>query len=143
MAENDTQSQRRTFQDDITRGREFERRVKADWKNLKDGVARFEAPTKYKGKKGRIDILIEELGDYVSIVEVKATDWDRVAPHRVRPNALRHARQIWRYIDKEVDEGQGVCPGIIYPSPPTDLKVKLQVEEILNDRGIQVVWQDE
>ena len=143
MSDNENKAHRRRFQKDIERGRRFEADEKDGWRKLDDGEAQFEAATEYGGKKGRIDILVEELGDFVSVIEVKASDWNRMAPHRVRPNALRHARQIWRYINREVDAGKDVCPGVVYREAPNDANIKGQVEGILNERGIQVVWRDD
>jgi hypothetical protein len=36
-----------------------------------------------------------------------------------------------------------VTPAIVYPVPPTTPGRKELVEEILNERGIQVVWREE
>ncbi len=132
---------RRTFLQNIARGKAFERMEKAGWEQLNAGLASFEVPTKRKGKSGRIDIRVDELGDFVSIIEIKATNWNKILPHRLQQTAQRHARQVWRYIEKEVEkDGLDVCPGIIYPEEPSDAGVKDLVEKILNDQGIQVVW---
>jgi hypothetical protein len=33
------------------------------------------------------------------VLEVKNTDWDLRALHRVIPNLRRHARQVWGYLE--------------------------------------------
>jgi hypothetical protein len=33
-----------------------------------------------------------------------------------------------------------VCAGIIYPHPPARQLVRDEIEQFLNDRGLQVVW---
>ena len=135
---------RRRFHKLVQRGREFEKKEKREWIGIKDGEAQFEVHTvNPKGLRGRIDIRINDLPDFVSVIEIKATDWDRILPHRVRPTALRHARQIWRYVDAELASETEVCPGIVYPSAPTDPSRRNLIEDTLNERGIQVVWYDE
>ncbi len=91
-----------------------------------------------------MDILLydDEEGNAV-VVEIKATDWDRMKPHRVRPNALRHARQVWRYIEAELLGERSVLPALVYPKTPLTPGRKEQVEEILHERLIQVIWRDE
>ena len=44
---------------------------------------------------------------------------------------------------EEVEEGISVCPGLVYEKEPSDAALKVQVEEILNDRMIQVVWRED
>ncbi|MBN1273446.1 MAG: hypothetical protein JXB26_14355 [Candidatus Aminicenantes bacterium] len=93
-----------------------------------------------------MDIFVgNELSDnLVAVVEIKASDWDRMKPAAVRRNAMRQARQIWSYIDAQIElEGKEVSPGVIFPKHPSDPKRLERIEEIFNDRGIQVVWHDE
>ena len=102
----------------------------------------FEAATAWKGRRGRIDLrLVDEEDGHSVVVETKATDWDRMASHRVRPNALRHARQLWRYIDAELESRQ-VLPALVYPNEPDTPGRKKEIESILNERFIQVVWRE-
>ena len=133
----------REFYKQVSRGRKFEKWERSQWTGELNSTAEFEASTQWKGKRGRVDIRLklEEDGNIV-IVEIKATDWDRLMEHRVRPTALRHARQIWRYIEDHLDPSD-VTPAIVYPSPPIAPGRKEQIEEILNERGIQVVWREE
>lgn len=123
----------------IKRGRKFERWERSRWKEEIEA----EATTEWKGKRGRLDIrwLDEEEG-HVVVVELKATDWDTMADHRIRPNALRHARQTWRYIEAELKE-YSVSPALVYPSSPTTPGRKEEVEAILHEQAIQVVWRDD
>ncbi len=90
-----------------------------------------------------MDLLIDELGDFVSIVEIKGTDWDRVLPHNRKKLMAAHKRQVWRYIEKYVDiDETSVCAGIIYPRAPECFGLREEVEGYLNDYGLQVVWYD-
>lgn len=128
----------------LRRGKRFEKKEKAGWTNLGDGKARFEKHvTTAKGRRGRVDIFIDELGGLVAVVEIKATNWDRIMPHRVRSNILRHARQVWKYVETFIEDGTVVCPGIVYPKAPRKKGLKEQIEEGLNEQGIQVVWRDD
>lgn len=80
----------------------------------------------------------------MAVVEIKASDWDRMKPNAVRRNALRQVRQIWSYIDAQLElEGKEVSPGIIFPKCPLDPVRLKAIEQIFNDWGIQVVWHDE
>lgn len=135
-----------TYQDffkRIGRGRKFEEWERSHWNDKLNSAAEFEASTDWQGKRGRVDIRLslDEDGQTV-IVEIKATDWDKIKENRVRANALRHANQIWRYIEAHLNPSD-VVPAIVYPSPPKMLGRKGQLEEILNERGIQVVWREE
>ena len=73
-----------------TRGKAFELAEIAEWQTLADLRVTVQQSLKLQhGRRGRIDILIEENDAYYSIIEVKATNWDDMAGHRVRPNILR------------------------------------------------------
>jgi len=127
----------------IKRGRKFEAWERSHWNSKLNSAREFEAPTQWEGKRGRVDIKLELKEDgSVVIVEIKATNWDKIKGSGVRSTALRHSRQIWRYIEDHLTP-LDVIPAIVYPSPPTTSGRKEQVEEILNERGIQVVWREE
>jgi hypothetical protein len=130
------------FSKRVRRGRHFEIWERSRWNSPGHEGAKAEAWTSFKGRRGRIDLLLrdEEEGHSV-VVETKATDWDSMAPHRVRPNALRHARQLWRYINAEL-EGGPVIPALVYPAEPITPGRKEEIEAILNERFIQVVWRE-
>ena len=132
----------RQFFKNVSRGRKFEEWERSHWNSGVNTAAEFEASTLWKGKRGRVDIRLklEEDGQTV-LVEIKATNWDRLKEHRVRPTTLRHARQIWRYIEDHLSP-LDVIPALVYPSPPTKPGRKEEIEEILNDRLIQVVWRE-
>jgi hypothetical protein len=131
------------FIQQVKRGRKFEEWERSYWNTELNAAREFEAPTQWAGKKGRVDIRLklEENGEVV-LVEIKATDWDKLKENRVRPTALRHSRQVWRYIEDHLNP-LDVIASIVYPPSPTIPGRKEQIEQILNDRGIQVVWRDE
>jgi Holliday junction resolvase-like predicted endonuclease len=127
----------------LKRGRRFETWERAQWAAEDSEKIVTEASTQWKGKRGRIDLLLlNDEEDYAVVVELKATDWDKMAAYRVRPNALRHARQIWRYIEARLEESS-VIPALVYLSSPRTTGRKEEVEAILNEQGIQVVWRDD
>lgn len=114
----------------------------------KDGKVRPERYVRIlNGRKGRVDILVEELGDFVSIVEIKATDWDRIKPENLRRNIRRQIRQVWSYIESQLEKIDGdninVCPGIIFPKLPKSKETLKLIESGFNTQGIAVVWHEE
>ena len=131
-----------TFLRNVERGRRFEVAERASWAH-EGGKLGFEAPSDWKGKAGRIDIQIDESDGSISIIELKATDWDLIKRYRIRATALRHARQVWRYVnDAVIAKGKEVCPGVVYERQPSDDNVRLEVEEALHERCLQVVWRN-
>ena len=125
----------------LRKGKEFEQTEKGEWNRAGRKPELEKGVTDLKGKKGRIDIYMPQSEDgLVCVAEVKATDWDEIPLERIRPNVLRHARQIWRYIEAELGSGTDVSPGLVYPREPQNTQTKLLVEELLNQRFVQCVW---
>lgn len=92
-------------------------------------------------RRGRLDIFIDQISDFVTVVEIKATDWDRVACANRRKLLAAHRRQVMRYVDKYLDEDHvSVCAGIIYPKVPANHDVKVEIESYMNEHALQVVW---
>jgi len=90
-----------------------------------------------------IDIFVSQVGDFVSLFEIKATDWDRIKPGNVRRNLASHVRQALAYVDTYlVGENTNVVATIIYPPSPRSPELKKIIETYLNERGFQVVWFD-
>jgi hypothetical protein len=146
MTGNKEKDSSKNFLQRIQRGRRFEIWEREQWIGKLNERAVAEALTEWKGKRGRIDIkLFDEDENHTVIVELKATDWDGMKPHRVRSNVLRHARQVWRYIEGELASlvESEVIPAIVYPKSPITPGRKNMIEEILHEHWIQVVWRDE
>lgn len=132
------------FRANLLRGRRFEAEERAGWGHVAKQHIRLEAPTTWASKHGRIDIKIDEDDGSVAIVEIKATDWNALPSTRIRATAQRHARQVWRYVNDHVEsQGKDVCAGIVYEHEPRLRAVRLLVEQLLNDRCLQVVWRKE
>lgn len=125
-------------------GKKFEIEEKKEWESPEGAKVTFEQALELaSGRGGRIDIFLDEDGGYVSILEVKSTNWDRIKPYRRRPNLLRHARQVLRYVVPFIEQGIDVCPGVVYPKAPKEKAVLKCIEDTLNDLGLQVVWADQ
>ena len=136
----------------LARGKWFQAIVQADFRdNTRDGVAHAEAYIPFdelpeiRQKSGRADILITELGDMVTILEIKATDWDRIKPTNVKRNLSRHQRQLFKYVNKYYKiDGLQVCIGIIYPEPPQKPGLREFIESYLEETcGAPAYWYTE
>ncbi len=137
----------------LRRGKQFHRRVQRDWSGyVHDAAVHVEKTIPYPSatsttkrlRHGRIDIFIDQLADFVSVVEIKATAWDAVLERNRRKLLGAHCRQILRYVDKYLDHDKvSVCAGVIYPSAPSTAGLKDFVETYLNDNALQVVWYDD
>jgi len=136
----------------LLRGREFEKKVKADWGQTAEGEPEAEKTipllaglTKTgRRKSGRMDIFVDDTGDFVVVVEIKATDWDCILPKNIQRNLGSHRRQLWKYIEKYLDSGQvNVCTGIIYPKAPKTPGLQERIEAHHGSYGLQVVWYDD
>jgi hypothetical protein len=134
-------------------GKEFHRRVQADWAGeIENATVRSEhriavgplVTTVKHQRHGRIDIFIDLVDDFVSIVEIKSTDWDRIRVSNRQKVLSTHRRQVLRYVDKYLDhDSVNVCAGVIYPHSPISAGLKERVEQYLNDHALQVVWYDD
>lgn len=92
---------------------------------------------------GRIDIHIEADNKLVAVVELKNSDWDRMATKSVKRNVKRQAKQMWSYIDSQLSDRKEVSPGIIFPKKPKDANKLELIEVLFEEEFISVVWEDE
>lgn len=88
----------------LNRGKAFHREVQEEWRETAEGEIRIEKGiTKPLGKNGRVDIFVEDDGcGFVSVAEIKNTDWDRMTERAVKRNVRRQIKQIWDYIDSQL-----------------------------------------
>jgi hypothetical protein len=134
----------------LRRGKEFHRLVQADWAGVIEKAAvRAEHSIHFvnagnactRRRRGRLDVFIDQIDDFVTVVEIKATDWDRVLCRNRRKLLASHRRQVLRYVDKYLDDDHiSVCAGIVYPKAPSSDAVRIEVESYLNEHALQVVW---
>jgi len=137
----------------LRRGKRFHRRVQADWSGtVEDASVRIEhnvalqfVPRRARRlRRGRIDVFIDKISDFVTVVEIKSTDWDRVRPQNRRKLLGAHRRQVLKYVDQYLDGDRvSVCAGLIYPISPRESGLQEEVESYMNDYGLQVVWFDD
>jgi hypothetical protein len=138
----------------LRRGKAFHRLIQKEWERDAEGDVKSERHVrKPNGRKGRVDVFVndDDPESSIAIVEVKATDWDKIKRKNIRRNARRQIRQIWSYIESQIlngqyvrdGEGKAVCPGIIFPRRPKDRERMEQIEEMFEEEGIPVVWHDE
>lgn len=128
----------------LRRGRRFHRSVQADWLEKAQGDVDVEKGiTKPGGRRGRIDVFVDAGDALVAVAEIKASGWNRMTAGAVRRNVLRHARQVWDYIESQLAEGKEVSPGVVFSKRPTSTRRLELIEALFEERGIAVVWQDE
>jgi hypothetical protein len=138
----------------LRRGKVFHKLIQAEWQREAEGDIHVERRVvRVGGHKGRVDVFVEDDNPkgVIAIVEVKATDWDRITEENVRRNVRRQIRQIWSYIESQIRDGQyvkggerkDVCPGIIFPKRPKDKQRMMLIEKMFIEEGIPVVWHDE
>ena len=125
-------------------GKAFHTKVQADWEANAEGDVETELTVKKEGlRPGRLDVFVSEDGSEVrAIVEIKHSDWDKMTPQAVRRNARRQSRQIWRYVELQPTL-DGICPGIVFPKRPSDPERLRLIEQLFEEEGIAVAWEDE
>ncbi len=78
----------------LRRGKEFHDLVQADWLavTVAGGKTHEEVPVDLNAlpmrgnrvRSGRVDIFIDQVDDFVSVVEIKSTDWDAIKSKNIR-----------------------------------------------------------
>jgi len=134
----------------LRRGKEFHRLVQADWAGeIEKATVRPEHSILFhtasgpiqRNRRGRVDLFVDRIDDFVTVVEIKSTDWDRIPAANRRRLLAAHRRPVLRYVDEFLDEQHvSVCAGIIYPKAPVDADLTAMVEQYLNEHMLQVVW---
>lgn len=67
-------------------------------------------------QRSQIEIFNEEILDFMSAVEIKGTDWDRIKPVYRTELLGSHCMQIAQYVDRCLeDSGSSVFAGLIFP----------------------------
>ena len=138
----------------LKRGKAFHRAIQQEWRVETEGRVLVEKHIlTTSGRTGRVDVLVDDdsPGGCLAIVEIRATDWDKIKEANLRRNIRRQVRQVWRYIESQIlggeyvstGLGKDVCPGIVFPHIPKSQRRRKLVEESFADEGIVVVWHDE
>ena len=125
----------------LRRGNAFQEIVQADFiANTQGGGVEREARIhfgsagpKNRNVTGRVDIWIDDnikIGA-IAVYEIKATDWDLIAPENVRRNIYRHQKQLLDYVYKyDFGDNLQVTYGLIYPYPPKREGLRDEVENL-------------
>ena len=130
---------------EFRRGKAFHRKMQVEWLQTAEGkILTEKGITKLSGRKGRMDIFVDAGGDnLVAVAEVKASDWDTMTDSAVRRNVQRQIKQIWDYIESQLKAKKDVSPGVIFPKRPKDKARMKLIEDMFEEEGIPVVWQNE
>ena len=128
-------------------GKKVHKLIQAEWTTdayHKDKVIPEKPLVKPNGRPGRMDIHVNVEADekLSAIVEIKDSNWDIMTLKAVRRNARRYARQVWNYIEAELDSGKEVSPGIEFSRTPRDSERTQLIESIFDEYSIPVVWND-
>jgi hypothetical protein len=128
----------------LGRGRAFHAALQREWRHdVKEPVTAEKGIRKPSGRKGRIDVFVDDGRGSVSVVELKDTNWDAMTLAAVTRNVGRQCRQVWSYIDSQLAEKRQVSPGIIFRKRPTDPERLTLIERLFNAQGIAVAWHNE
>jgi hypothetical protein len=129
----------------LRRGKIFHKKIQDQWIETAKGKIVIEKTVrKSTGCNGRIDIFVDDGGDnLVAVAEVKNSNWDKMTEPAVRRNVRRQIRQVWNYIESQLKMKKDVSPGIIFSRRPKEEHRMKLIEEMFEQEGIPVVWQDE
>lgn len=93
-----------------------------------------------------MDIFINEDSDnFVTIIEIKGTNWDKIKEKNIKRNLYMHSKQLYNYIDKYMEINKlNVCPAVIYPKPPVKKRLREFIETCaMNNYSFPVYWYSE
>ena len=103
------------------------------------------------GRRGRVDLAVEVGGSeqMLVIIEIKATDWDKIPQARIMRNLRRHLRQLQAYLDTAVEEMEtgewpgGIVGALFYPAGPASAATRQTIEEVAGEQAIMATWYEE
>jgi len=128
----------------LRRGRQFHKRVQADWHANAEGEVETEkSVTKPSGRGGRMDVFVRADGKLLAVAEIKHSDWDAMSEKALKRNVRRQTKQVMDYVESQLAAGSEVSPGIIFPRRPKDPKRMRLIEQMFEEEGIPVAWEDE
>ena len=128
----------------LKNGKEFHKKIQTEWLDTAEGEVKAEKQMiKQNGRKGRMDVFIKTEETYVSIAEIKMSDWDVMTIKNLHRNVRRQIRQIWSYIDSQLEQKRDVTPGIIFSNRPQKNGRLDLIEQLFGKECITVVWDDE
>jgi len=82
------------------------------------------------------------------IIEIKATNWNKIRADRLMRNLRRHLHQLQEYLDTAIEEmetGQwgGVAGALLYPARPASNETTEAIERIAGEQAIMVTWYED
>lgn len=127
----------------LRKGKEFHKKIQKEWLNTAKGNIKPEKPmVKLSGQKGRMDIYVESDRTLIAIIEIKDASWDSMSSSAVKRNLRRYTKQIWNYIESQLETGKDVSPGVIFSSQPKDSDLLNLIEQSFDKEGISVIWKE-
>ena len=128
----------------LKRGKIFHSDVQKIWEDEAEGDTDCEkVVTKPSGSTGRIDVYVDADEELGVVVEIKSTNWNRMSDAMVRRTIAEYSKQVWDYIDSKELRGKDICPGIVLIGKPADEARTRMIDELFEEDGIPVSWQDE
>jgi hypothetical protein len=128
----------------LRRGKTFHKKIQKAWCQTAGGDVTSEKPmVKRSGRGGRMDIFVKSDEGLVAIAEIKRSDWNKMKLDAVRRNVRRQVGQVWDYIESQLKAGNDVSPGVIFSKRPKDPHRMRLIEQLFEEEGISVVWEDE
>ena len=128
----------------LRKGKKFHREIQDEWMVTAEGeICPEHNIIKPNKRRGRVDILVDPDESMVAVVEIKASDWDKMTESNVTRNVKKQIRQVWSYIESQLEDGKDVSPGIIFSERPKTPGRLEYIEKLFDEEGISVVWQDE
>jgi hypothetical protein len=99
------------------------------------------------GRRGRVDLAVEvdSSEQMLVVIEIKETDWDKIAPDRVIRNLRRHLRQLQSYLDRATEEMEpgdwaGIMGALLYRARPASTEIMKTIEAVAAEQGIILAW---
>lgn len=136
----------------LKRGKAFQKIVQNDYQENSKGQVKIEEHVSFaemqgiKQLRGRMDIVVhDDKSGYIMIMEIKATDWDKIKTKNIKRNLYRHSRQLYNYVDKFLDvDDLSVGIAVLYPKPPVTKGLKEKIEQLAMDcYCFPVYWYNE
>ena len=129
----------------VKQGNAFHRKVQSQWVREYQGESRTELIVrKPNGRAGRIDLCLDPGTETVSVVEIKASDWDQMTEAGVRRKVKRYAAQVFQYVDSQMSGIRtGVCPAMVLQFRPLKAGRAELVERLFNEECLQITWKED
>ena len=126
----------------LRQGKAFHKKVQKNWLQNAEGEVKCEKLL-IKSSGRIMDIYINSDNTLVTVVELKASNWDIMTNKAVHINVNKQAKQIWNYIESQLKLKKEVSPGIIFPKRPKNNDRMVLIERLFEEHGIPVVWDNE